>query len=751
MKKNQKGFTLVELIIAVAIVAIVSVTIVSFMIAGSRSYASSSTETNIQQEAQIAMNQISDLIIDTSKAVTYTYQADAGDTEHFVMKESEIPENPYCKRLCMYNGHAAYEVIWKNDGNNRLYYTEYDVTPDGDKQGTPSEYLLSDYVTSFQADLTNLQEKRVVQLDVDFEKGERRYHASNNITIRNKIVVNDLDDYDAPPVTGGTVDLVTVQGPVYLAPNESYTFEKPLISGSGAPGQEVIWSFENAGDHSPDTTIDQNGTIKIGKTETHSNFRVKAAAKADPEKAGFITVNLIRINSVNLTTNQANFIPESKFSVAASLEDFNMGFDGTGTGTSVTWSIEEGASYINDLGLTSEGRHSYYIKKGVADRAKIRIRATSNHSLHWNYPGANHIYGELEITVAGISESKFGIGEEYLIGDADGYAAPDFNASYVRYVKIESSEPNQNDWVNVGDIYENDGFFRGTYQTQGEFAGWYDIHNYDAVPKMYVPRKLDLNLDYRLTMCEEATEKDVHDREPRKRVLIILQEIVRRTRFVFTSTSPQAPVISADHVNIHAYILDRRWDSKTAWSNYSLRISDQPGSITSDGIAELRFTWHGGPDDGFLRVDKTDQYPEFRVDLNRAGEAGTYRFWPTVSYAGRSYDREESYVEWKVDVGNMKLKGEDVFLPYPSHPEFANALAVMEANRAEEKKTNVYFRNKNQKERVESRQYYFLVTKDAEGTYTIQVFADRDFDKQNRIGVFRCTESETRWTEVRNP
>ena len=80
MKKNQKGFTLVELIIAVAIVAIVSVTIVSFMIAGSRSYASSSTETNIQQEAQIAMNQISDLIIDTSKAVTYKYQADAGDT-----------------------------------------------------------------------------------------------------------------------------------------------------------------------------------------------------------------------------------------------------------------------------------------------------------------------------------------------------------------------------------------------------------------------------------------------------------------------------------------------------------------------------------------------------------------------------------------------------------------------------------------------------------------------------------------------
>ena len=92
------------------------------------------------------MNQISDLIIDTSKVVTYSYQADASDSEHFVIKDSEIPADPYSKRLCMYNGAKAYEVIWKNDGSNKLYYAEYGVT-DGAKTGTPTEYLLSEYVT----------------------------------------------------------------------------------------------------------------------------------------------------------------------------------------------------------------------------------------------------------------------------------------------------------------------------------------------------------------------------------------------------------------------------------------------------------------------------------------------------------------------------------------------------------------------------------------------------------------------------
>ena len=65
MRKDHKGFTLVELIIAIAILAIVTLAVCGFIVVGSRSYTSANTDIMLQQEAQLALNQISDVIIDT--------------------------------------------------------------------------------------------------------------------------------------------------------------------------------------------------------------------------------------------------------------------------------------------------------------------------------------------------------------------------------------------------------------------------------------------------------------------------------------------------------------------------------------------------------------------------------------------------------------------------------------------------------------------------------------------------------------
>ena len=748
MWKDQKGFTLVELIVVIAIISIVSVSIVGFMVTGSKSYAASSSETNLQKEAQIAMNQISDLIIDTSKVVTYSYQADASDSEHFVIKDSEIPADPYSKRLCMYNGAKAYEVIWKNDGSNKLYYAEYGVT-DGAKTGTPTEYLLSEYVTSFQADLTDLEKKRVVQLSADFEKGERKYRASNNVTIRNKVVVNNLADYEDPTIPGGTVDTITVQGPVYLAPNESYTFAKPLISGTGAPSQEVIWSFEKDGDHNSDTTIDQNGKITIGRTETHPSFRVKVTSKADNTKTGLIPVNLVRINKVTLTTDNSNFVPEQTFTVSSSVEDYNIGFDQTGKRKGLNWKIVAGESFIDDLGVTSDGRHSYRIKKDCVNGSKIRIRATSSHSVHWDYPNDSHIYGELEVMVSSVSGGKLGIGDEFTIGTDDGYQSPDFNATFERYVKIESSEANRNVWTNVGNIYEHDGYFTGTYQTSGEFAGWYKINNVDSEPKLFVPQTLNLDLDHKFTMREVATERDVYGREPRKRDMVILEEVVRRVKLGFTSTDPLAPVIDADHVDLHSYILDRTWNSKTGWHDFSAELSDVAKAV-SGRRARLHYKWNGENHDFLYCTGQNDVKLEIKVDTNKVAEAGTYRYWPTMTIdnGNNSYDRPESYVEWKVDVGNIDILKKEGFLPYPTHPDFAGKLAIEEVDQAVRKEIDILFRNDKEKQKIESTHFYLLVTKDENETYTVQVFEDPN--RGNRIGNYRCKASETKWTKISN-
>ena len=95
IRKDNQGFTLIELLVSIAIAAIVAVAIAAFMIVGSRTYASTSSEVNLQYEAQLAFNQLQDLIIDTSRGVNYSYIA-AGDgidgTETEVLRDSEIEE-----------------------------------------------------------------------------------------------------------------------------------------------------------------------------------------------------------------------------------------------------------------------------------------------------------------------------------------------------------------------------------------------------------------------------------------------------------------------------------------------------------------------------------------------------------------------------------------------------------------------------------------------------------------------------------
>ena len=65
LREDQKGFTFVEVLIAAAILSIVVLTVCAFIVVGSRSYATANSDINVQQEAQLSLNQMSDVLIHT--------------------------------------------------------------------------------------------------------------------------------------------------------------------------------------------------------------------------------------------------------------------------------------------------------------------------------------------------------------------------------------------------------------------------------------------------------------------------------------------------------------------------------------------------------------------------------------------------------------------------------------------------------------------------------------------------------------
>ena len=72
MKQDNRGFTLVELIVCIAIFAIVMLAAFGFMTAGSRSFTTVNTRIDRQLKAQLALNHVADTLMNGCTGVSYT-------------------------------------------------------------------------------------------------------------------------------------------------------------------------------------------------------------------------------------------------------------------------------------------------------------------------------------------------------------------------------------------------------------------------------------------------------------------------------------------------------------------------------------------------------------------------------------------------------------------------------------------------------------------------------------------------------
>lgn len=94
-KLNNKGFSLVELIIAFSILSIVAITVVMVMSAGSNMFTNVDREINLQYKSQTAMAQFQQYFMGCSKAIcatddsNVTYFADGSNVYAFRYSESD--------------------------------------------------------------------------------------------------------------------------------------------------------------------------------------------------------------------------------------------------------------------------------------------------------------------------------------------------------------------------------------------------------------------------------------------------------------------------------------------------------------------------------------------------------------------------------------------------------------------------------------------------------------------------------------
>ena len=172
MMKDNKGFTLVELVIAFGILAIAMVIISSVIGMSSGMYRNISSDLNLQYESQLAMSQIQEYVIDCNDSVAWV-DNDPNDV------------------LYLFNRQDGEETVYDGyklalDGNTLKLYTNSTAGQPmltGFDTGQP----MSSNVQSFDVQLA--PDAKSVEITLEYKLGAETYTGIQTIAFRNPVTV----------------------------------------------------------------------------------------------------------------------------------------------------------------------------------------------------------------------------------------------------------------------------------------------------------------------------------------------------------------------------------------------------------------------------------------------------------------------------------------------------------------------------------------------------------------------------------
>lgn len=178
-KQNNKGITLLELIISMAISIVVVLMIVSFINSSFRVFRKTNDRVTLQMEAQTAINQL----------VNLAMEAKGISDEAVILTNADIR---YQVDRIDLAGYHNYAIIWRMD-YKKLYLVEL-VPPMNDfgdisfdrEEDFDQEYLLAEYVEEFS--ITSVAGNAgLKKIKLRMRCGDEEYEVTKEIILRNAI------------------------------------------------------------------------------------------------------------------------------------------------------------------------------------------------------------------------------------------------------------------------------------------------------------------------------------------------------------------------------------------------------------------------------------------------------------------------------------------------------------------------------------------------------------------------------------
>lgn len=295
-KENNRGLTLVELLVSITILTIVVGAAMSFFVHAINLYHRGSQEANLQNEAQLTMTQLQSMVVNASHGVSVGVGSPSLSGKNLYVYNRETDAT----------GVNQYKVTHVyQDGEKLMYcYMNYSLNPDGSSSLSADKenpLVLSEYIENFTVDLTQLQSKNSIDIQLDFKCKDRTYSTRNTFLLRNSIsreADGSPDDYfkeDAVADKGNQITEITLNpGEVYMWQGSQMASPFSVVAsvgGKNISGAQVVWNIASG------TGVEIN--------------RSTGTLKAEAGASGDIAVKATALSSINAGGGEDTYVSDT--------------------------------------------------------------------------------------------------------------------------------------------------------------------------------------------------------------------------------------------------------------------------------------------------------------------------------------------------------------------------------------------------------------------------------------------------------
>lgn len=183
---DNRGVTLMEMVVSVAIIGIFGAVVAGFVTSGANFYRKSADTVQVQSDMQNTMDMVENQIMNASEGIGYT---DNGDTRVLTTNR---------RTFVATGGMTPYtDVITWKAAEEKLYYARTST----DSSLSAAESVLAEYVTDFSVDMSQAKSEGVVRFSITINKRGKEETQACTVTLRNGLdIAGQRDGYDAAEI-----------------------------------------------------------------------------------------------------------------------------------------------------------------------------------------------------------------------------------------------------------------------------------------------------------------------------------------------------------------------------------------------------------------------------------------------------------------------------------------------------------------------------------------------------------------------